>query len=72
MEPANGRQGMPHLFSGLIASCLFAAILVGAEMVAVHLEQATILATAPELFSLKNQGLAFQRAAYCRFMGAQN
>src|SRR5439155_317637 len=52
MEPANGRQGMPHLFSGLIASCLFAAILVGAEMVAVHLEQATILATAPELFSL--------------------
>ena len=63
MEPANGRQGMPHLFSGLIASCLFAAILVGAEMVAVHLEQATILATAPELFSLKNQGLAFQRAA---------
>ena len=54
---------MPHLFSGLIALCLVVAVLVGAEMVAVHLEQATILSTAPELFSLKNQGLAFQRAA---------
>jgi D-alanine transfer protein len=54
---------MPHLFAGLIASCLAATVLVGAEMVAVHLEQATILSTAPELFSLKNQGLAFQRAS---------
>jgi D-alanine transfer protein len=63
MEGAHARQGMPHLFSGLIACCLAAAILVGAEMAAVHLEQATILSTAPELFSLKNQGLAFQRAA---------
>ncbi len=54
---------MPHLFSGLIASCLIAAVLVGTEMVAVHLERATIRSTAPELFSLKNQGLAFQRAA---------
>ena len=63
MERAQGRLGMPHLFSGLTASCLVAAVLVGAEMAAVHLEQATILSTAPELFSLKNQGLAFQRAA---------
>lgn len=63
MERAQGRQGMPHLFSGLIACCLVGAVLAGAELVAVHLEQATILSTAPELFSLKNQGLAFQRAA---------
>lgn len=63
MERAQGRPGMPHLFSGLTASCLVAAVLVGAEMAAVHLEQATIRSTAPELFSLKNQGLAFQRAA---------
>ena len=63
MERAQGRQGMPHLFSGLIACCLIAAVLVGTEMVAVHLERATIRSTAPELFSLKNQGLAFQRAA---------
>jgi D-alanine transfer protein len=51
------------LFSGLIASGLVAAVLFGAGMVAVHLEHATILSTAPELFSLKTQGLAFQRAA---------
>jgi D-alanine transfer protein len=56
-------KGMPHLFSGLIASGLVAAVLFGAGMVAVHVEHATILSTAPELFPLKNQGLAFQRAA---------
>ena len=32
-------------------------------MIAVHRERTTILSTAPELFALKNQGLAFQRAA---------
>jgi poly-D-alanine transfer protein DltD len=51
------------LFSGLIASGLAAAVLFSAESVAVHLEHTTILSTAPELFPLKNQGLAFQRAA---------
>jgi D-alanine transfer protein len=54
---------MPHLFSGVIASALVAAALFAAGMVAVHFEHATIAATAPELFSLKNQGLAFQGAA---------
>ena len=54
---------MPHLFSGLIASGLVATVLFGVGMVAVHLEHTTILATAPELFPLKKQGLAFQRAA---------
>jgi D-alanine transfer protein len=63
VEQIQGRQGMPHLFSALVACCLVAAGLVGTEMLAVHLERATILSTAPELFSLKNQGLAFQRAA---------
>lgn len=63
MEPAKARQGMPHLFSGLIAFFLAAIILAGAQTLAIHLERATILSTAPELFSLKNQGLAFQRAA---------
>src|ERR1700741_1622053 len=56
-------NGMPHLFAGLIASGLVAAVLVGAETAAVHLEHTTIRASAPQLFSLKNQGLAFQRAA---------
>ena len=54
---------MPHLFAGLLASGLVAAVLLGAEMAAVHLEHTTIRASAPQLFSLKNQGLAFQRAA---------
>lgn len=63
MERVQARQGMPHLFSGLIAFCFAAAVLLGAQMLAVHLEQETVLSTAPELFPLKNQGLAFQRAA---------
>src|SRR6266478_5783230 len=63
MTRAQTRQGMPYLFSALIASGLVAAVVFGAGMEAVHLEHTTILSTAPELFSLKNQGLAFQRAA---------
>jgi D-alanine transfer protein len=63
MASAHPRQGMPHLFAGLIASGLVAAVLLGAEVAAVHLEHATVRASAPELFSLKTQGLAFQRAA---------
>ena len=54
---------MPHLFAGLIASGLVAAVLLGAEVAAVHLEHTTVRASAPDLFSLKTQGLAFQRAA---------
>ncbi len=54
---------MPHLFAGLIVFVLVAAVLFGAESASVHLERKTIRASAPELFSLKNQGLAFQRAA---------
>ncbi len=54
---------MPHLFSGLIALGVAAAVLLGGGIVAVHLEHATIVSTAPELFPLKKQGLAFQRAA---------
>jgi D-alanine transfer protein len=56
-------QGTPHLLAGLIASGLVAGVLLGAKVVAVHLERATARASAPELFSLKNQGLAFQRVA---------
>jgi poly-D-alanine transfer protein DltD len=56
-------RGTPHLLAGVIASGLVAAVLLGAEGVAVHLERTTVRASAPELFPLKNQGLAFQRAA---------
>jgi hypothetical protein len=50
MASVQAKEGMPHLFSGLIASGLVAAVLFGAGLVAVHLESATILSTAPELF----------------------
>ena len=63
MARAGGNKGMPHLFSGLIASGLAAVVLFAGRTVAVHLEHATVPSTAPELFRLKNQGLAFQRAA---------
>jgi D-alanine transfer protein len=63
MAAPDPRQGMPHLFAGLTAFGLVAAVLLGAELAAVRLEHATLRASAPELFSLKNQGLAFQRAA---------
>ena len=63
MVGAQASQGTPHLFSGLIASGLVAAVLLGAEVVAVRLERSDFRASAPELFSLKNQGLAFQRVA---------
>ncbi len=55
----------PHLFAAVIACGLVVAVLFGTRMVAVHREHATVLSTAPELFPLKNQGLAFQRAAAC-------
>jgi hypothetical protein len=42
-DAKNARQGMPHLFSGLIACGVVAAVLFGLGMVAVHLEHATIL-----------------------------
>src|SRR5215468_7129651 len=60
---APARKKMPHLFAGLVALGLVAMILFAAERVLIHLEHATIISTAPEIFGLKNQGLAFQRAA---------
>jgi D-alanine transfer protein len=54
---------MPHLFAGLVALGLGAISLFAGERELIHLEHATVTATAPEAFSLKNQGLAFQRAA---------
>jgi D-alanine transfer protein len=54
---------MAHLFSALIAGGLMAAILFVGRMIAIHLEQSTVFSTAPETFSVKNQGLAFQGAA---------
>ena len=63
MARAGGNKGIPHLFSLAIASGLTAVVLFAGRTVAVHLERTTVPSTAPELFRLKNQGLAFQRAA---------
>jgi D-alanine transfer protein len=63
MARAHANKGMPHLFAGLIAFGLAGTIFLAAETAVTHLEHATVLSTAPDLFVLKNQGLAFQRAA---------
>jgi D-alanine transfer protein len=63
MARAHAKKLLPHLFSGLIAFGLASSVLFAAGMVAIHLEHTTLPSTAPELFPLKNQGLAFQRAA---------
>jgi D-alanine transfer protein len=62
MERTPARKGMTHLFSGVIAFGLAAAVLFVGRMAVIHLEHTTLSSTAPELFPLKNQGLAFQRA----------
>ncbi len=62
MAHAHAKAGMPHLFSALIACGLAAAILFAGRMIAIHLEHSTLHSTASELFQVKNQGLAFQRA----------
>ena len=63
MARVDANKKMYHLFAGLIALGLAGAVLFGGASVVVHLERATISSTAPDVFSLKNQGLAFQRAA---------
>ncbi len=63
MTGVGDRRDTPHLFSGLIAVALAAAVLFTGQIVAIHFERTTVTSTAPALFPLKNQGLAFQRAA---------
>jgi D-alanine transfer protein len=63
ISPAITRRCPPHLFSALIACALPIAILGGGRLLAVYVEGKTIHATAPRDFFIKNQGLAFQRAA---------
>jgi D-alanine transfer protein len=60
---APARKQVPHLFAGIAALSLAAIIFFAAQRVLIHLEHTTIVSTAPESFGLKNQGLAFQRAA---------
>jgi len=51
------------LSSALIACALTASILCGGRVLATYLEERTIHSTAPRDFFIKNQGLAFERAA---------
>jgi D-alanine transfer protein len=54
---------VPHLFSALIVCGVMAITLLAARTIVIHVEQSTLPSTAPELFTLKNQGLTFQRVA---------
>jgi D-alanine transfer protein len=56
-----GGKGLPHLFAMIIACGLTLLVLLAGRAVAVHREATNVAAVAPELFALKNQGLAFQR-----------
>jgi D-alanine transfer protein len=60
---AVARPYAPHLSSALSACAIVCAILGGGRALAIELERKTIHATAPKDFWIKNQGLAFQRAA---------
>src|SRR5437868_991394 len=60
---ATARSSAPHLSSALIACALAVAILCGGRLLAIYLEERTIHSTAPRDFFIKNQGLAFERAA---------
>jgi D-alanine transfer protein len=60
---ATTRSFAPHLFSGLIACALTIVLPCGGGLLATYLEERTIHSTAPRDFFIKNQGLAFERAA---------
>jgi len=60
---ATTRSFAPHVSSAIIACALTAAILCGARLLAIYLEERTIHSTAPRDFFIKNQGLAFERGA---------
>jgi len=63
IRPATACSGAPHLVSALIACTIISAVLCGGRLVAIQLERKTVHWTAPRDFFIKNQGLAFERAA---------
>jgi D-alanine transfer protein len=60
---ATGRLRTPHLVAALIACAIVVAILCGGRLLAIQLERKTVHSIAPKDFFIKNQGLAFERAA---------
>jgi D-alanine transfer protein len=63
IRPVIARSATPHLFSALVACTAVIAILCGGTLVAIQLERKTVHWIAPRDFFIKNQGLAFERAA---------
>jgi len=63
IKPATARSGTPHLMSALIACAIVISVLCSGRMLAIHLERKTVHLIAPKDFFIKNQGLAFERAA---------
>ena len=59
----SARSGTPHLFSALVACAIVIAILCSGRLLAIYLERKTVHWIAPRDFFIKNQGLAFERAA---------
>src|SRR5438132_10288152 len=59
----SARSGTPHLFSALVACAIVIAILCSGRLLAIYLEGKTVHWIAPRDFFIKNQGLAFERAA---------
>src|SRR6266404_5413536 len=63
IRPVIAPSTTPHLFSALVASTAVIAILCGGSLLAIQLERKTVHWIAPRDFFIKNQGLAFERAA---------
>src|SRR5215475_2333152 len=63
VRSATARSRIPHLVSALVACAIVVAILCGARLLAIQLERKTVHRIAPQDFFIKNQGLAFERAA---------
>jgi D-alanine transfer protein len=60
---STARSFAPHVFSAVTACVLTIAILCGGGLLATQLERKTVHWIAPRDFFIKNQGLAFERAA---------
>src|SRR5881296_2057571 len=60
---AIARPRAPHVSSALIACALPIVILCSSRLLAIYLEGKTVHWIAPKDFFIKNQGLAFERAA---------
>jgi D-alanine transfer protein len=60
---AETNRDITHVFAAGIAVAVTAAVLLAARAVAIERERGAVTAFAPLSFQIKNQGLAFQRAA---------